>query len=151
MRRGRTPHRNWRDSIPGVLKHAIDRASCPPEQRSDGKPVGLMGADAGTSRQCFVFLNGLVMNRPGVMIPQAQNKFDAERQPDRSGDARFRHRTPGGIQGAGVADAIGRYRAAPWYSRFGIMSVADAMRFDRLKNATVSERSKMSGAVRPTS
>ncbi len=29
-------------------------------------------------RQCFVFLNGLAMNRPEVMIPQAQNKFDAE-------------------------------------------------------------------------
>jgi chromate reductase len=25
-----------------------------------------------------VFLNGLVMNRPEVMIPAAQNKFDAE-------------------------------------------------------------------------
>jgi len=28
-------------------------------------------------RQCFVFLDGLVMNRPEVMIPTAQNKFDA--------------------------------------------------------------------------
>ncbi len=25
-----------------------------------------------------MFLNGLVMNQPEVMIPQAQNKFDAE-------------------------------------------------------------------------
>ena len=59
----------------------------PPEQPFDGKPIGIIGASAGTMgsgraqyhlRQCFVFLNGLVMNRPEVMIPQAQNKFDAE-------------------------------------------------------------------------
>ena len=80
-----TPEYNY--SIPGVLKNAIDWASRPPEQPFDGKPIGLMGAAAGVMgsgraqyhlRQCFVFLNGLVMNRPEVMIPQAQNKFDAQ-------------------------------------------------------------------------
>jgi chromate reductase len=80
-----TPEYNY--SIPGVLKNAIDWASRPPEQPFDGKPIGLMGASMGTHgtsraqyhlRQCFVFLNGLVMNLPEVMIPQAQNKFDAE-------------------------------------------------------------------------
>jgi chromate reductase len=80
-----TPEYNY--SMPGVLKNAIDWASRPPEQPFDGKPIGLMGAAAGTLgtaraqyhlRQCFVFLNGLVMNRPEVMIPQAHNKFDAE-------------------------------------------------------------------------
>ncbi len=80
-----TPEYNY--SIPGVLKNAIDWASRPPEQPFDCKPIGLMGASAGTHgtsraqyhlRQCFVFLNGLVMNQPEVMIPQAQNKFDAE-------------------------------------------------------------------------
>jgi chromate reductase len=80
-----TPEYNY--SIPGVLKNAIDWASRPPEQPFDGKPIGVMGASAGVLgtaraqyhlRQCFVFLNGLVMNRPEVMIPQAQNKFDAE-------------------------------------------------------------------------
>jgi chromate reductase, NAD(P)H dehydrogenase (quinone) len=79
-----TPEYNY--SIPGVLKNAIDWASRPPEQPFDGKPIGLMGASAGAFgtgraqyhlRQCFVFLNGLVMNRPEVMIPAAQNKFDA--------------------------------------------------------------------------
>lgn len=79
-----TPEYNY--SIPGVLKNAIDWASRPPEQPFDGKPIGLMGAAGGVMgtsraqyhlRQCFVFLNGLVMNRPEVMIPQAQNKFDA--------------------------------------------------------------------------
>jgi len=79
-----TPEYNY--SIPGVLKNVIDWASRPPEQPFDGKPIGLMGASVGTHgtsraqyhlRQCFVFLNGFVMNRPEVMIPQAQNKFDA--------------------------------------------------------------------------
>ena len=79
-----TPEYNY--SIPGVLKNAIDWASRPPEQPFDGKPIGLMGASGGVMgtgraqyhlRQCFVFLNGLVMNRPEVMIPQAHNKFDA--------------------------------------------------------------------------
>ena len=58
----------------------------PPEQPFDGKPIGLMGASGGVLggaraqyhlRQCFIFLNGYVMNRPEVMIPQAHNKFDA--------------------------------------------------------------------------
>ena len=79
-----TPEYNY--SIPGVLKNAIDWASRPPEQPFDGKPIGLMGAAGGVMgsgrsqyhlRQCFVFLNGIVMNRPEVMIPQAHNKFDA--------------------------------------------------------------------------
>jgi chromate reductase, NAD(P)H dehydrogenase (quinone) len=153
-----TPEYNY--SIPGVLKNAIDWASRPPEQPFDGKPIGVMGASAGihgTSRaqyhlrQCFVFLNGLVMNRPEVMIPQAQNKFDGQRQAQQSGDARVHHRAPGGIQGVGAAAEVARYRVALWYSRLGIMSVAEAMRFDRLKNATVSDRSKMSSSVRPAS
>ena len=79
-----TPEYNY--SIPGVLKNAIDWASRPPEQPFNGKPIGVMGASAGTHgtsraqyhlRQCFVFLNGLVMNQPEVMIPTAQNQFDA--------------------------------------------------------------------------
>jgi chromate reductase, NAD(P)H dehydrogenase (quinone) len=78
-----TPEYNY--SIPGVLKNAIDWASRPPEQPFDNKPIGVIGASAGVMgtgraqyhlRQCFVFLNGLVMNRPEVMIPAAQNKFD---------------------------------------------------------------------------
>jgi len=80
-----TPEYNY--SIPGVLKNAIDWASRPPEQPFDGKPIGLMSASAGALgggrsqyhlRQCFIFLNGLVMNRPEVMIPGALGKFDAE-------------------------------------------------------------------------
>ncbi|MEJ0018349.1 MAG: NADPH-dependent FMN reductase [Acetobacteraceae bacterium] len=80
-----TPEYNY--SVPGVLKNAIDWASRPPEQPFDGKPIGLMGGSAGAMgtgraqyhlRQCFIFLNGLVMNRPEVMIPAVQTKFDAE-------------------------------------------------------------------------
>ncbi len=80
-----TPEHNY--STSGVLKNAIDWASRPPEHPFEGKPIGLMGASAGTLgtaraqyhlRQMFVFLNGFVMNRPEVMIPSAQSKFDAE-------------------------------------------------------------------------
>ncbi|EWY37536.1 NADPH-dependent FMN reductase [Skermanella stibiiresistens SB22] len=80
-----TPEYNY--SIPGVLKNAIDWASRPPEQPFDAKPIAIMGASPGvlgTSRaqyhlrQCFVYLNGFVMNRPEVMIGQANSKFDPE-------------------------------------------------------------------------
>jgi chromate reductase len=80
-----TPEYNY--SIPGVLKNAIDWASRPPEQPFDGKPIGLIGASAGAHgssraqhhlRQSFIFLNGLVMNRPEVMIPAAQTRFDVD-------------------------------------------------------------------------
>ncbi len=48
-----------------------------------------------------------------------------------------------------VADGAVAQRSARWYSRFGIMSVAAAMRFERLKKAMTSERSKMSSLLRP--
>jgi chromate reductase len=78
-----TPEYNY--SIPGVLKNAIDWASRPPSQPFDGKPIAIMGASPGMLgsaraqyhlRQCFVFLNGMVMNRPEVMISAANTKFD---------------------------------------------------------------------------
>jgi chromate reductase len=74
-------------SISGVLKNAIDWASRPPNQPFDGKPVAIMGASAGVLgtaraqyhlRQICVFLNMLPVNKPEVMIPQAQTRFDAE-------------------------------------------------------------------------
>jgi chromate reductase len=80
-----TPEYNY--SIPGVLKNAIDWASRPPEQPFDGKPIALMGASPGMLgtaraqyhlRQCFVFLNGLVLNRPEVMIANAAQRFDEQ-------------------------------------------------------------------------
>jgi chromate reductase len=74
-------------SVPGVLKNAIDWASRPPAQPFDAKPIALMGASGGVLgtarsqyhlRQCFVFLNGLVLNRPEVFIGAAHTKFNAE-------------------------------------------------------------------------
>ena len=80
-----TPEYNY--SVPGVLKNAIDWASRPPEQPFDGKPIAIMGASPGALgtaraqyhlRQMFVFLNGMVLNRPEVMTAQAGTRFDAE-------------------------------------------------------------------------
>jgi chromate reductase, NAD(P)H dehydrogenase (quinone) len=80
-----TPEYNY--SVSGVLKNVIDWASRPPDQPFNGKPVAVMGASAGlwgTSRaqyhlrQSCVFLNMLPINKPEVLIAQAQNKFDAE-------------------------------------------------------------------------
>jgi chromate reductase len=107
-----TPEYNY--SIPGVLKNAIDWASRPPEQPFDGKPIGIMGASPsllGTARaqyhlrQCFVFLNALVMNKPEVMIAQAPQKFD-----DR-----------GGLIDGPTREFIGKHLAslADWTRRHG--------------------------------
>lgn len=77
-----TPEYNY--SIPGVLKNAIDWASRPPEQPFNGKPLGIMGASPGRIgtaraqyhlRQCFVFLNATVLNKPEVMVGGAQQVF----------------------------------------------------------------------------
>ncbi|MGH6942783.1 MAG: NADPH-dependent FMN reductase [Geminicoccaceae bacterium] len=74
-------------SMPGVLKNAIDWASRPPDQPFDGKPTAVLGASPGMIgtavaqydlRRCLGVLNALVMNRPGVMIGQASEKFDQQ-------------------------------------------------------------------------
>ena len=91
-----TPEYNY--SIPGVLKNAIDWASRPPEQPFDGKPIAILGASPGALgsaraqyhlRQCFIYLNGQVMNRPEVMIGAANSKFDAEGNLTDQGTADF--------------------------------------------------------------
>jgi chromate reductase, NAD(P)H dehydrogenase (quinone) len=91
-----TPEYNY--SIPGVLKNAIDWASRPPEQPFDGKPIAILGASPGALgsaraqyhlRQCFIYLNGQVMNRPEVMIGGANSKFDAEGNLTDQGTADF--------------------------------------------------------------
>jgi chromate reductase len=80
-----TPEYNY--SIPGVLKNTIDWLSRTQPQPFDGKPVAIMGASMGALgtgraqydlRKVFVFLNGMVMNRPEVMVGAAHTKFDAE-------------------------------------------------------------------------
>jgi len=80
-----TPEYNY--SISGVLKNAIDWASRAPDQPFNEKPVAIMGCSMGTLgtaraqyqlRQMLVFLNAFPINKPEVMIGQAQTKFDAE-------------------------------------------------------------------------
>ncbi len=79
-----TPEYNY--SVPGVLKNAIDWVSRPPTPPFDGKPCAIMGASIGMIgsaraqyhlRQMCVYLNMFPVNRPEVMIPMAQDRFDA--------------------------------------------------------------------------
>jgi chromate reductase len=79
-----TPEYNY--SIPGVLKNAIDWASRPPDASPlDRKPVAIMGATTGNwgtvraqmhLRQVCVFTNMLPLNKPGVLVAHAEEKFD---------------------------------------------------------------------------
>jgi chromate reductase len=78
-----TPEYNY--SIPGVLKNAIDWGSRPPDQPFNEKPIAIMGASPGVigtaraqyhMRQCFVFLNSWVVNKPEVMIGGANTRFN---------------------------------------------------------------------------
>jgi chromate reductase len=81
-----TPEYNY--SIPGVLKNAIDWASRPyGDSAWENKPVAVMGASVGMQgtsraqyhlRQVFVYLNMHPVNRPELMVPSAQDKFDAQ-------------------------------------------------------------------------
>lgn len=81
-----TPEYNY--SIPGFLKNAIDWASRPYGDNSwEGKPVGIMSESTGIIggsraqyhlRQTFVFLNMFALNRPEVIVPEAQNKVDGK-------------------------------------------------------------------------
>ena len=70
----------------GVLKNAIDWASRPPDQPFAGKPCAIIGAAAGMAgsaraqydlRRSCVFLDMHPLNKPEVLIGQAQAKFDA--------------------------------------------------------------------------
>src|SRR6266513_602214 len=74
-------------SMSGVLKNAIDWASRPPDQPFAGKPCAIIGAAAGMAgsaraqydlRRSCVFLDMHPLNKPEVLIGQAQTKFDAE-------------------------------------------------------------------------
>jgi chromate reductase, NAD(P)H dehydrogenase (quinone) len=72
-------------SISGVLKNAIDWGTRP-SNSFDGKLAAVMGASNGNFgtvraqnhlRQIFLTLNVHALNRPQVLVPQAQNKIDA--------------------------------------------------------------------------
>jgi chromate reductase, NAD(P)H dehydrogenase (quinone) len=77
----------YNNSMPAVLKNAIDWASRPPENAFEGKPAAIMGASPGAfgtilgqdhlRRVCRV-VDLIVMNYPEVYITRAGDKFDAE-------------------------------------------------------------------------
>jgi chromate reductase len=78
-----SPEYNY--SIPGGLKNALDWVSRVDNQPFSGKLIAIMGASPGRLgtvrmqyhlRQCFVFLNGVVLNRPEVMVGNANTVFD---------------------------------------------------------------------------
>jgi chromate reductase, NAD(P)H dehydrogenase (quinone) len=78
-----TPEYNH--SIPGVLKNAIDWISRLPNQPFAGKPVALESASPSLLgalraqlhlRHVFVYLDGRMLNKPEVIIPQVNTKID---------------------------------------------------------------------------
>ncbi|HTZ67781.1 MAG TPA: NADPH-dependent FMN reductase [Roseiarcus sp.] len=78
-----TPEHNH--SIPGVLKNAIDWISRLPNQPFAGKPIALESASTGLYggvraqlhlRHVFVYLDGRVLNKPEVIVPQVNTKID---------------------------------------------------------------------------
>jgi len=78
-----TPEYNY--GVPGVLKNAIDWLSRETPQPFKNKPMAVMGAAMGVLgtaraqydlRRYFIFLEGLVLNRPEVFVGAAHQKFD---------------------------------------------------------------------------
>lgn len=75
-------------SIPGCLKNAVDIGSRPSDQNVwDNKPAAVFSSSPGNIaafganhhlRQCFVFLNLLVMQQPEVYIANISEWFDDE-------------------------------------------------------------------------
>ncbi len=79
-----TPEYNH--SVTAVLKNAIDWVSRPPQPPFDGKPCAMFGASPGNMgtvrsqlalRQVCIFANLHPVNKPEVMISNADKKFDA--------------------------------------------------------------------------
>lgn len=91
-----SPEYNY--SVPGVLKNAIDWISRLPDQPFAGKPLAIQSASMGVLggarmqyhlRQIFVFLDARILNKPEIMIGQAQNKIDADGQLTDAGTREF--------------------------------------------------------------
>lgn len=107
-----TPEYNY--SITGVLKNAIDWASRPPPKSPlRNKPMGIVSAATGISggmraqyhlRQILVFTNSPAMLQPEVIIPKAQERFDAA----------------GTLTDASTRELLARFGAAlvEWVERF---------------------------------
>lgn len=80
-----SPEYNY--SIPGTLKNALDWLSRLSPQPFVGKPVAIQTASPGFLggaraqyhlRQCFVFLDAHVLNKPEVMIGQVATKVSGD-------------------------------------------------------------------------
>jgi len=78
-----SPEYNY--SIPGVLKNMIDWVSRLPNQPFAFKPIALQSASQGPLggprmqyhlRQCFIFLDGFVFNRPEIFVGNVKSKVD---------------------------------------------------------------------------
>jgi chromate reductase, NAD(P)H dehydrogenase (quinone) len=78
-----TPEYNH--SFPGILKNAIDWISRVHNQPFAGKPVALISSSPSLFggiraqlplRHVFVYLDGRVLNKPEVIIPQVNTKID---------------------------------------------------------------------------
>lgn len=78
-----TPEYN--QSVPGVMKNAVDWLSRPPERALVGKPVALMGATPGpwgtrfaqsVLRHVFTATESLVLPNPGLYVRDAGAAFD---------------------------------------------------------------------------
>lgn len=79
-----TPEYN--SSLSGALKNAIDWASRSPQQPLNGKPVAIMGASTGNFgtlraqlhlRQILTHIGALPLGKPEVLVPRAEQAFDA--------------------------------------------------------------------------
>jgi chromate reductase len=82
-----TPEYNH--SISGVLKNALDWASCAPDPPCENKPVAILGASTGRFgtlraqlhlREICAALDMLVLPKPELFITQAREKFGAHGQ-----------------------------------------------------------------------
>ncbi len=80
-----TPEYNG--SLSGVLKNALDWASRSPDPPLNEKPTAIMGATTGNFgtakaqmhlRDVCASLNMFLVNKPGVLVMRAQDKFDAD-------------------------------------------------------------------------
>ena len=85
-------------SVPGVLKNTLDWMSRPPEPPFDGKVVAIMGASGGPLgtargqydlRKILVYMNTFTVNKPEVVIGNAQAKFDAQGELTDEATAKF--------------------------------------------------------------
>lgn len=80
-----TPEHNH--TVPSILTNAIHWASRPPTSVLEGKPVAIMGASTGWFgtvraqnhlRQICQATHMIVLQRPEVFVPKAEEKFDAQ-------------------------------------------------------------------------